>query len=52
MYGFQMWEDFFLLGAEKVENGGETVLKSELGIRHKRRIGSEIGNYNWKKVNK
>lgn len=47
-----MWEDFFfLLGAVKVENCGETVLQSELGIRHKGRTGSEIGNYSWKKVN-
>lgn len=42
---------FFLLGAVKVENCGETVLQSELGIRHKGRTGSEIGNYSWKKVN-
>lgn len=50
--GFQMWEDFFIIiirmkpeGAVKVENGGETVLKSELGIRHNGRTGSEIENY-------
>lgn len=43
--------NFFLIiirikpeGAAKVENGGETVLKSELGIRHKGRTGSEIEN--------
>lgn len=41
-----------LEGAVKVENGGETALKSELGIRHKGRTGREIGNYSWKKVNK
>lgn len=47
-----MWEDFFIIiirmkpeGAVKVENGGETVLKSELGIRHNGRTGSEIENY-------
>lgn len=38
-----------LEGAAKVENGGETVLKSELGSRHKGRTGSEIANYSWKK---
>lgn len=38
-----------LEGAVKVENGGETALKSVLGIRHKGRTGSEIGNYSWKK---
>lgn len=51
-----MWKIFFirikLEGAVKVENGGERVLKSELGIRHKGRTGSEIGSHSWKKVNK
>ena len=50
-----MWEDFFIRinmeGAVKVEDDGETVLKTESGTRGKR-TGSETENYGQKKVEK
>lgn len=55
IYYFQVQEEFLirinLEGAVKVEDGDETVLKTESGTRG-RRTGSETENYGQKKVKK